>query len=135
MIAHPIISLPRFATLFGTFTSDGIREFLRGVLSGRIATGPVIEEPHVDTDTSNCGLQGKKQMLSFLLYYESLQNGPPCSCHCLCWCCDPSGGAKEELVEDEEDIGDVMAEILAEEKRKKEELAAEVRRELEERKQ
>ena len=47
---------------------------------------------------------------------------------------EPAEAAEDEVVEDEEDIGDLMAEILADEKRKKEELAAAVKRELEEEK-
>jgi hypothetical protein len=39
--------------------------------------------------------------------------------------------AAGDAVEEEEDIGDLMAEILAEEQRKKEELAAAVKRDLE----
>lgn len=40
--------------------------------------------------------------------------------------------AEEALVEEEDDIGDLMAEILAEETRKKEELAAALKRDAEE---
>jgi hypothetical protein len=43
-----------------------------------------------------------------------------------------AGAADDEAPMEEEDIGDLMAEILAEEKRKKEELAAALKRDAEE---
>lgn len=45
-----------------------------------------------------------------------------------------NGSDLGDVVEEEEDLGDLMAEILQDEKRKKEELAATLKREQEERK-
>jgi len=46
----------------------------------------------------------------------------------LSYCCYTDN--EEELVQDEDDIGDMMAEILAEEQRKKAELQAQVQEEV-----
>jgi hypothetical protein len=50
----------RFATYRGTFDVEGIRDFLQGVLNGRVPTAPMRGDPQVDADTSHCLADGEQ---------------------------------------------------------------------------
>ena len=92
----------RFAGFVGVFKVESVKDLLLGVMTGRVKTKPVYQNPTVgDVDCT------------------AIKEAA-------------AAGLDEEVFEDEEDMGDLMAEILAEERRAKEELEAEVAREAEE---
>jgi thiol-disulfide isomerase/thioredoxin len=98
----------RFASFIGTYSTESIRDLLSGVLSGRVKTREVFQltSPQ-DRDCSQLSLNTNNEN-------------------------DGESGLEE--MEDDEDMSDMMAEILAEEAKKKAELAAELKAEAAEKK-
>jgi hypothetical protein len=95
----------RFASFIGAYSAESVKDLLAGVLSGRVKTREVFQlTPPSDKDCS--------------LMVEDLSKASETA-------------DNTNAVEEDEDMSDLMAEILAEEKRKKAELAAELKAEAE----
>eukprot|EP00618_Florenciella_parvula_P012426 CAMPEP_0119482254 /NCGR_PEP_ID=MMETSP1344-20130328/10189_1 /TAXON_ID=236787 /ORGANISM="Florenciella parvula, Strain CCMP2471" /LENGTH=808 /DNA_ID=CAMNT_0007516639 /DNA_START=65 /DNA_END=2491 /DNA_ORIENTATION=+ len=97
----------RFAGFVGVFGIESVNDLLNGVLSGRVKTKPVYQAPVVDD--VDCKAVAAERAAA-------------------------GEGGGDVAVEEEEDMGDFMAEILAEEKAAKKALEEEMKREAEEKK-
>jgi hypothetical protein len=97
----------RYAGFVGVYGEESIRDLLGGVLSGRVKTKPMSPTTPEDADCAAAHEARKVAMGGAV------------------------GGGDGEAYEDEEDLGDMMAEILAEEARAKKAREEEIKAEAE----
>jgi hypothetical protein len=58
MSSHTVLHLCRFANFVGTYGVESLRDFVNGVLLGRIATAPVLAPPLVKDASGTCTADG-----------------------------------------------------------------------------